>query len=82
MQIKSKNEITVTVTMDEREAKILACLIGALSPMDAEAAVQRALHFNEWVGKLQNREVVELTGELYDSLYNIFDVPWKETQVC
>lgn len=72
MDIRSKKEILVTISFTEREAKILTCLLGALSPTDAEETIKRGIHFDEWVGKLENREVVEFTGNLYDNLYDLF----------
>lgn len=72
MNIAAKREMTITLTLNEREGKLLTCLIGALSPNDAEAAIRRGLNFDEWIGKLENREVVEFTGNLYDGLEPLF----------
>lgn len=69
MEIRSvKKEVTVTITLNEREAKILACLIGAMNPLEAEVTIQRGIYFSEWIGKLENREITEFTGNLYDEL--------------
>lgn len=40
-------EITVNISLTEREAKMLACLIGATQPRTAEAAINKGLHFSE-----------------------------------
>lgn len=72
MEISSvRKELLVTINLNEREAKILACLIGALNPLEAEAAIQRGINFSEWIGKLENREVTDFTGNLYEDLYEI-----------
>lgn len=68
----TKKEIIVTMTFTEREAKILACLIGALSPSDAEEIIKRGGFFSTWIGKLENREIIDFTGNVYDLLYDLF----------
>lgn len=67
------NETVVVLELGEREAKLLGCLIGAMSPTEAEDIIRdRSLNFDNWVGELKPREIVELTGNIYDNIYNIF----------
>lgn len=72
MNISSNKEVMVTIMLNEREAKLLTCLLGAMSPTEAEETIQRGIHFSEWIGKLERREVVEFTGIMYDTLYEQF----------
>ena len=72
MKIGHKKEVTVTIELNDREAKIIACLIGALSPKEMEDAIKRGVNFDRWIGELEYREVINVTGILYDTLYDIF----------
>lgn len=72
MDITSKREVSVTITFNEREAYLLTCLIGALSPVDAEEIIKRGLNFDAWIGELKPREVLDFTGSLYDGLFDLF----------
>lgn len=68
-----QDQKVVTLIMSEREAKLLACLIGAMSPSDAEDIIKnKSLYFDSWIGELDDREVVTLTGEIFDGLYDEF----------
>ncbi len=71
MDIRSKREMIVTVTLNEREAKLLACFMGAIKPNEAAEIICRSAYFARWLGKLDEREVVEFTGILYDSIHDL-----------
>ncbi len=67
-----KDELVVTLILSEREAKILGCLIGAMSPREVEDILAGRSHdFDRWLGKLESREVVTFTGNIYDGLFDI-----------
>lgn len=72
MNVSSTKEVMVTITLSEREAKLLACLLGASSPTDAEEIVRRGIHFHEWIGTLKKTEVTDFTGTLYEALNGLF----------
>lgn len=72
MDITSRRDISVTITFNERETYMLACLIGALNPKEAEEAIKRGLNYEAWLGELQYREVIDFTGNLYDGLHDLF----------
>lgn len=72
MNVSANKEVTVTLTFNEREAKLLTCLLGATSPTDAEATIKRAIYYSEWLGKLKNTEVSDFTSTLYEALYELF----------
>lgn len=71
MKIGHEKKVTVTLILDDREAKILACLLGAIVPKEAEETIMRSVQYEEWIGKLEYREVTNFTGLLYDSLYDV-----------
>lgn len=73
MNVSHKTERIVTITLEEREAKLLMCLIGALSPLDAEKLLDNSIHVSE-VLPLGQREMVDFTGNLYDGLWNGFNM--------
>lgn len=73
MNIKNETTRIVTITLDEREAKVLMALIGALSPIDAELLLDKSIHKDE-VLPLKSREMVDFTGSLYDGLWNGFNL--------
>lgn len=73
MDIRTSRETIVTVIFSEREAKLLACLIGSMSPNEVEEIIKRAIHFDEWIGRLEKKEAIEYTGILYDTLYGLFE---------
>lgn len=67
-----KDEIIVTLILSEREAKMLGCLIGAMSPKDAEHIIStQSMDFARWLGKIEDREVITFTGDLYDGIHNL-----------
>lgn len=73
MDVTSKREVTVNVALNEREAKILGCLIGCLSSKDAEEMItDRSLDFAKWINKFEYREMEEFCTHLYDSLHDLF----------
>lgn len=69
MEASVNKQITVTLIMEDREAKLLACLIGAASPKEIQEIILRGMYFEEWIGELGSREVTTFTGNLYDALY-------------
>ncbi len=67
-----QDEVVVTLVLSEREAKMLACLIGAMSPREVEESLESRSHAcGRWLGKLKDREVVTFTGNIYDGLFDI-----------
>ena len=71
--IEIKKETVVTLVLSEREAKALGCLIGAMAPADAEKIIERSMDFERWLdSRLEDREIIRLTGDLYDGIYETF----------
>lgn len=73
MNVSSNKEITVTLTLNEREAKLLTCLMGALHPEEAEGIIKRSIYFHQWFGTLTNKEEVpKFNGTLFNALSDLF----------
>jgi hypothetical protein len=74
MQIKAeKQAVKLTMTLDDREIRLLACLIGSLSGMQAEEFVRACYKFGDWVGNTNINEMVQLTGLFYDTVYEALE---------
>ena len=74
MKIRTDQEVvkvryTTTLTLTDSETKLLACLIGALSPYDAEELIKNAMYYEIWLGELIPNEVSDLVVNLYEGLY-------------
>lgn len=72
MDIRSNREVTVTITFSEREAKLLTCLLGAISPKDAEDTIKRGIYYKQWIGTVVPGEVSDFTGNLFTILSGLF----------
>lgn len=55
MNVRSSKEVTYVLTFTEREAKMLGCLIGALSPLDTGDWIKKGLNYSKWLGTVDTQ---------------------------